>query len=106
MDQWWIISGLLWTIGELLWVHCWTVLDSWVFSSVDFQLELFVSLPCSEGLEWDGAWKTLLVIWKLGKKEDSRESSYLECEMLVAEAYPAGGSAYGSDTGTGMTLGD
>ena len=32
--------------------HCWTVLDSWVISSLSFQLELFVSLPCSEGLEW------------------------------------------------------
>ena len=32
--------------------HYWTVLDSWVISSLGFQLELFVSLPCSEGLEW------------------------------------------------------
>ena len=32
--------------------HCWTVLDSWVISSLGFQLESFVSLPCSEGLEW------------------------------------------------------
>ena len=32
--------------------HCWTVFDSWVISSLGFQLELFVSLPCSEGLEW------------------------------------------------------
>ena len=32
--------------------HCWTVLDSRVISSLGFQLELFVSLPCSEGLEW------------------------------------------------------
>ena len=32
--------------------HCWTVLDCWVISSVGFQLELFLSLPCSEGLEW------------------------------------------------------
>ena len=32
--------------------HCWTVLDSWVISSLGFQLELFVSLLCTEGLEW------------------------------------------------------
>ena len=32
--------------------HCWTVLDSWVISSLGFQLELFVSLLCSEALEW------------------------------------------------------
>ena len=32
--------------------HCWNVLDSWVISSLGFQLELFVSLPCSKGLEW------------------------------------------------------
>ena len=32
--------------------HCPTVLDSCVISSSGFQLELFVSLLCSEGLEW------------------------------------------------------
>ena len=32
--------------------NCWTSLDSWVISSLGFQLELFVSLRCSEGLEW------------------------------------------------------
>ena len=32
--------------------HCRTVLDSWVISSLGFQLELSVLLPCSEGLEW------------------------------------------------------
>ena len=32
--------------------HCWTVLDSWVISSLVFQLDLFVSLPCSEGPKW------------------------------------------------------
>ena len=42
----------LWTLGELLLDHCWTVLDSWVISSLGLQLEFFVSLPCSEGLEW------------------------------------------------------
>ena len=35
--------------GRLL-EHCWTL--SWVISSLDFQLELFVSLLCSEGLKW------------------------------------------------------
>ena len=32
--------------------HCWTVLDSWVILSLGFQLESFVPLPCSEGLQW------------------------------------------------------
>ena len=60
-----------------------------------------------------GAWKSLLVLlvrnfvgWKLGKKEDSLGSSNLEGELLVAEAYPGGGLAYGSETGSGMTLGE
>ena len=32
--------------------HCWAVLDSLVILSLGFQLELFVALQCSEGLEW------------------------------------------------------
>ena len=32
--------------------HCWTVTDSWVIWSLGHQLELFVSLLCSKGLEW------------------------------------------------------
>ena len=32
--------------------HYWIVLDSWVISSLGFQLELFVSLLCSEGRQW------------------------------------------------------
>ena len=47
-----------------------------------------------------------LVGWKLGKMEDSLGSSQLEGELLVAEAYPGGGLAYGSDTGSGPTLGE
>ena len=47
-----------------------------------------------------------LVGWKLGKMEDSLGSSHLEGKLLVAEAYPGGGLAYGSDTGSGMTLGE
>ena len=31
--------------------HCWTVLDFWIISSLGLQLELSVSLLCSEGLE-------------------------------------------------------
>ena len=38
--------------------------------------------------------------------EDSPGSSHLEGELLVAEAYPGVGLAYGSDTGSGMTLGE
>ena len=38
--------------------------------------------------------------------EDSPGSSCLEGELLVAEAYPGGGLAYGSDTGSRMTLGE
>ena len=33
--------------------HCWTVFDYWGISSLGFQLEMFVLLPCSEGLEWN-----------------------------------------------------
>ena len=33
-------------------IHCWAALDSWVISSLGIQLELFVSLLCSERLEW------------------------------------------------------
>ena len=36
--------------------------------------------------------------------EDSPSSGHLEGELLVAEAYPGSGLAYGSDTGSGMTL--
>ena len=32
--------------------HWWTVLYSWVIWLLGFELELFVSLLCSEGLEW------------------------------------------------------
>ena len=38
--------------------------------------------------------------------EDSLGSSHLEGELLVAKASPGGGLAYGSDTGSGMTLGE
>ena len=48
--------------------HCWNVLDSWVISSLGFQLELFVSLPCSEGLEWVVSLEISagFIGWKLG----------------------------------------
>ena len=54
--------------------HCWTVLDSWVISSLGFQLELFLSLPCSEGLEWvvelgNLCWFYWLKIWLVGNWE-------------------------------------
>ena len=48
----WLICGFLWTIGELLLDHCWNVFNSWVILSLGFQLELFLSLPYSEGLGW------------------------------------------------------
>ena len=73
--------------------HCWTVLDFWVISSLGFQLELFVSLLCSEGLEWVVSLEisagfigsNLEWVEKLGKMEDSPASSQLEGELLVAE---------------------
>ena len=73
LDSFWTCARPVWTSGPFVpvldpcltgvvgfcgpmvisWLdHCWTVLDSWVISSLGFQLELFVSLPCSEGLEW------------------------------------------------------
>ena len=42
----------------------------------------------------------------MGKIDDSREASHLQGKSLVAEDYLGGGLAYGSDTGSGMTLGE
>ena len=47
-------------------------------------------------------WK--LAGWKLVKMEGSPGSSHLEGILLVAEAYPGCGLAYGPDTGSGMTV--
>ena len=62
LDRYWLICEPLLDRGSFVgfcgalmnfWLdHCWTVLDSWVILSLGFQLELFVSLPWSEGLEW------------------------------------------------------
>ena len=62
LDLYWLICEPLLDRGSFVgcygplvnfWLdHCWTVLDSWVISLLGFQLELFVSLPCSEGLKW------------------------------------------------------
>ena len=48
--------------------HCWAVFDFWVISSLGFQLELFVSLPCSERLEWVVSLKISagFIGWKFG----------------------------------------
>ena len=64
-DPRWTVAHLwiLWTSGASFlgffgplvnfWLdRCWTVLYSWVISSFGFQLEFFVSLPCSEGFKW------------------------------------------------------
>ena len=51
-------------------------------------------------------WLEIGIGWQLGRMEDSPGSSHFEGELLVAEAYPGGGLAYGSDTGSGMTLGE
>ena len=52
----WLICGsFVGFCGPLVnsWLDdCRTSLDYWVISSLGCQLELFVSLPCSEGLEW------------------------------------------------------
>ena len=48
----WFFYGPFLNVGVQLLGHCWTVLDSWVILSLDFHLELFVSLLCSEGPEW------------------------------------------------------
>ena len=62
LDPYWLVCEPLLDRGSFVgfcgplvnfWLdHCCTVLDSWVISSLVFQLELFVSLPCSEGLQW------------------------------------------------------
>ena len=49
-------------------------------------------------------WLEIWLVGNWGKMEDSLGSSQLGGELLVAEAYPGGGLAYGSDTGSGMTL--
>ena len=86
-----LICGFLWTFVNCWLHHCWTVLDSWVISSLGFRLELFVSLPCSEGLEWVvcleisagfNGWK-LELVGKLGETEDSPGSSHLDGELLM-----------------------
>ena len=51
-------------------------------------------------------WLEILWVGNCGKFEDALGSSHLEEESLVAEAYPGRGLAYGSDTGSGMTLGE
>ena len=77
--------------------HCWIILDSWVISSLRFQMELFVSLPCSEGLEWVVSLEISVLLvgnfggWRSGKMEDSLGSSHLEGELFVAEGpHPCG----------------
>ena len=62
MDPYWLPCEPLLDLGSFVgfrgtlvrfWLdHCWTVMDSWATSSLSFQLELFVSLPCSEEFEW------------------------------------------------------
>ena len=61
-------------------------------------------MGCELNLCWF-YWLEIGFGWKFGKM-DSPGSSHLEGELLVAEAYPGGGLAYGSDTGSGMTLGE
>ena len=58
--------------------HCWTVLDSCVISSLGFQLELFVSLPCSEALEWDVTLEISagFIGWKFGWLEIGRNGRF------------------------------
>ena len=51
-------------------------------------------------------WLQIGIGWKFGKMEDSPGSRHLEGEPLVEEAYPGRGLAYGSDMGSGMTLGE
>ena len=42
----------------------------------------------------------------MGEIEDTIGSSHLEGELLVAQGYLGGGLAYGSDKGSGTTLGE
>ena len=48
----WLIVGSSGPLVNFWFDYCWTVLDSWIILSLGFQLEFFVSLLCSEGLEW------------------------------------------------------
>ena len=49
-------------------------------------------------------WLDISILLEIVKMEDSRGSSHLEGELLVAEAYPGRGLAYGSDPGSGLIL--
>ena len=62
LDPYWVVCeplldrgsfvGICGTLVNFWLDHCCTVLHSWVISSLGCQLELVVSLPCSEGLDW------------------------------------------------------
>ena len=88
LDTYWLVCDPLLDCGTFVgfcgpvvnsWLdHCWTVLDSWVISSLGFQLELFVSLPCSEGLEWvvSSEISAGFIGWKFGWLEIGRNGRF------------------------------
>ena len=95
----WILAGPYWILGSFRhWAFSWNCLChcralrdlSW----------------CELGNLCWFYWLEIGIGWKLGKMEDSPGSSHLEGGLLVAEAYPGGGLAYGSDTGIWMTRGE
>ena len=81
MDPYWLICEPLLDRGSFVgfcgplvnfWLdRCWTLSDSWVLSSLGFQLELLVLLPCSEGLEWAVSLEisASFIGWKVGSLE-------------------------------------
>ena len=88
--------------------HCWTVLDSWVISSLGFQLELFVSLPRSEGLECVVSLKISagFIGWKIGWLEIVKNGRFTRFKSRRGRIVGSRSLAYVSDTGSGMTLGE
>ena len=89
----WIICGFLGALMYFWLDHCWTVLDSCVISSLGFQFKLFVSLPCSEGLEWVLSLEISagFIGWKFGWLESVKNGRFtrfksFEGESFVAEA--------------------
>ena len=90
LDPYWLICEPLLDRGSFVdfggplvnsWLdHCWTVLDSWVISSLGFQLEWFVSLPCSEGFEWMVTLEILagFIGWKFGCLEIGKNGGFTQ----------------------------
>ena len=98
LDPYWLICGFLWTIGELLVGSLLDRIGFWVISSLGLQLELFVSLLCSEGLEWVVTLEISagLIGWKFGWLEIGKNGRFtrfksLRGRIVGSRGLPGGG---------------